>query len=345
MELHKPPFILREIKIEVTQKCPLRCVHCSSLGSPESLIEMSPEICFRIIDEAGDMEVKEMAFSGGEPLLWGSLLPAIERATAFGIKTSVYTSGNHADASTIIFGLKNAGCEKVIFSLYAASEAIHESITGIPGSFNKTLESIGIANLNDLNPELHFVPFGRNYRELESVAELARKLNIAKISVLRFVPQGRGKAVKEESLNRKQYIELRDTILTLRNKGYSIRTGSPFNILQLNDQPKCCAAIDRITIGPNYAISPCDAFKRIKAEDLVGEDEFSYLINHSLDECWNRSKYLTKIREYLTSDFEEPCKSCNKLNLCLSGCLAQKVIEFGDLEKHADPWCLRYGSS
>ena len=99
-------------------------------------------------------------------------------------------------------------------------------------------------------------------------------------------------------------------------------------------------AIDRLTIGPDYSISPCDAFKQIKPEDLVGEDSFSSLKSHSLNECWDQSNYLGKVREYLTTDFGEPCNSCGKLDVCYSGCLAQKIIEYGDMEKRADPWCL-----
>lgn len=42
----------------------------------------------------------------------------------------------------------------------------------------------------------------------------------------------------------------------------------------------------------------------------------------------------------LTSDFEDPCASCNLLEKCVSGCLAQKTIAHGSLAKKPDPDCL-----
>jgi radical SAM protein with 4Fe4S-binding SPASM domain len=340
LKQHEPPFKLREIKIEVTQKCPLQCVHCSSYGHPDAIKEMSVAQCIKIIEDAASMGVEHMAFSGGEPLCWPALPDAIAKSCSLGINTSLYTSGNHPDSSTILLDLKNIGCKKAIFSIYGSNEEAHEKITTIPGSFKKTLESVEAASSYGMNPEFHFVPLSLNYQELELVVHLATELEVTNVSVLRFVPQGRGKQIKDQSLSKEQYIELKGTINRLLLDGHSIRTGSPFNILLLNDQPACCAGIDRITIGPDCNIFPCDAFKQIKAEELVGSDEYSSLAYNSLHDCWNQSKYLKRIREYLTTDFAEPCLSCALLEKCFSGCLAQKIIEYGDMKKHSDPWCL-----
>ena len=141
-------------------------------------------------------------------------------------------------------------------------------------------------------------------------------------------------------LNRLQNLELKNIIESLRHRGYNIRTGSPFNFLLLNDQPQCCSAINRLIIGPDLRIYPCDAFKQIKAEEIVQTLKMSSLKTSSLKECWDESPYLNTIRSYLTTDFSEPCKSCENFEKCLSGCLAQKFITYGNLEKKPDPMCL-----
>ena len=137
-----------------------------------------------------------------------------------------------------------------------------------------------------------------------------------------------------------QNFELKRIIESLRKKGYIIRTGSPFNFLLLNNQPACCSGINRLIIGPDLSIFPCDAFKQIKAEEIVHTIEFSSLESYSLKECWDKSPYLGVIRNYLTTDFSEPCKSCINIKKCLSGCLAQKFITYGDLKKIPDPFCI-----
>ena len=134
---------------------------------------------------------------------------------------------------------------------------------------------------------------------MPGIFNLARSLGVKKISVLRFVPQGRGYLIRRYSLNKIQYLELKKMIEAARKNGYNVRTGSPFNFLLLNDKPECSAAIDRIIIGPDLRIYPCDAFKQIKAEDLVGTLEYSAIDRWTLWECWEKSPYLKAIREHL----------------------------------------------
>ncbi|MHC4398329.1 MAG: radical SAM protein, partial [Planctomycetota bacterium] len=62
-------YHLRELKIEVTQACLLSCIHCSSEASADGYKEMESEAAKSIVRQAAEMEVAEIAVSGGEPLL------------------------------------------------------------------------------------------------------------------------------------------------------------------------------------------------------------------------------------------------------------------------------------
>ncbi len=148
--------------------------------------------------------------------------------------------------------------------------------------------------------------------------------------------------VRDRALNRIQNLELRRQIQTLRAEhGHDfVRTGSPYNFLMLNDSPACFAAIDRVIIGPDLRLYPCDAFKMIGAVELVQTADWSCLAGASLTECWSKSPYLEAVRTYLTTDFEDPCDSCKLLEKCASGCLAQKAITYNSLDKKPDPDCL-----
>jgi len=340
MKLHKPPFNLEELKIEVTDKCNLTCIHCSSDALPTNNIEISLEKCLQIIDESSILGVKEISFSGGEPLLWFSIKEAIKQASFKKIRVILYTSGFINKAKEIFEILKDNGLDTIIFSLYGAESSIHDYITRNKGSLKKTIESIKISFQIGLRTEIHFVPLSKNYKDLRNVANLVKNIGIKKISVLRFVPHGRGTILQNFILNKFQYFELKRNIESLRAEGFEIRTGSPFNFLLLNNQPKCYSAINRLIITPDLRIHPCDAFKKIKAEEIVGTLEYSTLENHNLKDCWEKSPYLNSVRKYLTTDFVEPCKSCTYLDKCLSGCLAQKVILNKNFKKSPDPKCI-----
>lgn len=340
MKLHKPPFLLNELKIEVTYTCPLDCLHCSSDASYSNSLRILKEKCLEIISSAVEMGVEQIAFSGGEPLIWTGIEECVGAALNGKLDVSIYTSGNINDFSEKIKLINLYGKPRFIFSIFGASKTTHESITMIEGSFESTLAAIAHSMSMGHQCELHFVPFAHTYYELHNLVNLAKDMNLKKISILRFVPQGRGALMEKYLMNRGHNLRMRQMILEIRKTGFNIRTGSPFNYLLLNNQPKCCAGIDRLIIAPNLNIYPCDAFKQIEAEELVGTLDFSSLTNYSLSECWENSLYLKEIRQYLTTEFEEPCHSCSVLEDCLSGCLAQKVIANESLRKSPDPMCV-----
>lgn len=340
MKYHKPPWILKELKIEVTHRCPLVCIHCSSDATPDCNRVMDKNDCLRIIGEAIKMKVEDIVFSGGEPLLWNGLEEVIDATIRGGLNVSLYTSGNVDNIKKKLSSLKKSKVKKVVFSIFGSKAEVHDPITRVKGSFSKTIEAVSVANNEGFQTEFHFVPLVNNYIELLEIGNLSKKMHVPRISILRFVPHGRGQLIKNFILNQVQNNKLKQMILRLRHNGLDIRTGSPYNIFMLNDQPECCAAIDRLSIGPDLRIYPCDAFKQIKAEEIVGTINLSTLKGSSLKECWNESPFLEAVRRYLTTDFVEPCSSCKELEKCLSGCLAQKVIYSEDMRKQPDPMCM-----
>lgn len=333
-------FHLKEIKFEVTHDCPLHCVHCSSMSTPESGLNMDWATFERILDEAHGIGVNEVAFSGGEPLLWKNIEDAISRSLKYGIHTILYTTGNAPHAEKMMRNLYTAGLNRVVFSIFGTSPTGHEAVTNCKGSYKRTIRIARYCSGIGLSTEFHFVPLSWNYRILPQLADLAAKSGVGRISVLRLVPQGRGCNIIDCQLSHSQNIELRNMIKNLRDKGHDIRLGSPYNFLMLRKNPQCRSGIDRMTIGPDYRIFPCDAFKHISPEDIGESSDYSNLRNHSLKECWERSPYFKAVRDYLMTDIAAECSSCYRLKECKSGCMAQKFYAYGGLLKGPDPMCL-----
>ncbi len=330
---------LNELKIEVTQHCLLGCVHCSSDASPSSQLEITEHDCARIVQGAADLGARKVTFSGGEPLLWGPLPEMVQTAKRLGLDVSLYTTGNAPHYSRLLEQLKRGGASALVFSVFGARPETHESITRKAGSFEQTHRAMSLAVDAGFRVEAHFVPLQTNLGELAEIGKMALELGLQRVSVLRFVPQGRGHLIGRQVLTPIQNVALRASIVSLRGQGLDVRVGSPYNILLLNEDPTCMAAQDRLIVGPDLRIYPCDAFKNIRAEEVAGSAELSDLHTNSLRDCWALSPYLNKVREHLAADFEEPCCSCSLLRKCLSGCLAQKVIRHQSLKKVSDPLC------
>ena len=335
-------YKLRKLKIELTDRCQLCCVHCSSNAGQTGAKEIPEDACLRIINDAAAMEVTDVTFSGGEPLLYPFLLPVIQLSAEHGMRVSVYTTGIAPGFEDKIQKLQKLGVDCIIFSLYSSAMSGHEAITQTEGSFEKTCRAIKHTAESGLAVELHFVPLSRNYCELDAVVDLGAKLGVTQVSVLRFVPHGRGRDLCREVLNTRQNHQLRERIIRRRDARTCprIRTGSPYNFLMLTDQPKCHAAIDRMTIMPDLRIAPCDAFKQVLAEDIAGDNSFSSLTCSSLKECWEKSAYLKTVRDHLPPQLPDECLSCSAVKECRSGCLAQKFLANGSLGKSRDPDCL-----
>ncbi len=331
---------LREFKFELTHRCMLSCRHCSSSAGMDNLATVSREDCLRIIAEAAEAGARDVAFSGGEPLLVAFLEEAVEKASKLGFKVAVYSSGNVLEAKKKIRNLRKAGIDRLIFSLHGASAETYESITRVKGSFDAIVSAMNFARDEEISIEAHFVPLAINYRELTAVAELACELGATCTSVLRFVPHGRGKAETYNRLNRSQTAELRETILNLRESGYTIRTGSPYSFLGISNKSECGAGRDRFVVRPDLAIVPCDAFKNLNAEDVVGTDRYSTLSKWSLGETWRFSPYLKLLRGLRRDAPEARCTDCKMLKKCGTGCPAQKYLTLGKLSGVPDPDCI-----
>jgi len=331
-------YNLEEIKIELSYQCNLNCVHCSSEGSMEQLESIAYEDCIQLVNDACKLGVKKISLSGGEPFLWPRLSELLDHVKTKNFKIRIYTSGTTSNFRNIVNTVKNSNLS-FAFSLFSSTATLHDQITRVKGSFDKTIKSLRFVSTK-YNSEIHFVPMSHNYFELRSIASLAKAIGIGRVSVLRFVPQGRGAGHSEYILNLDQHNKLKNDITKLRESGFNIRTGSPFNFLFLNSQPNCTSGMNKLIVAPDLTIYPCDAFKQVPSSRIVEDDNHSTLLTNSLSSCWKNSLYLNRIREILKSDFKEPCKSCAKLKSCRSGCLAQKVLINNVLENSADPACL-----
>ena len=333
-------FHLKEMKLEVTHNCLLSCVHCSSMSKVESGLSMDWPTSERILDEAYEMGANEVAFSGGEPLLWEYIENGISKSVENGFHTILYTTGNAPDTEKILENLQTIGLNRVVFSVFGANQEDHEMVTKQHGSFERTINMARHCSDIGLKTEFHFVALSWNFMMLPHIVELALASGAEKTSILRLVPQGRGSKICNGQLSNTQNLELRRTIKHLRDKGHNLRLGSPYNFLMLKKNPQCRSGVDRMTIGPDYRIFPCDAFKHISPEDIGASNDFSNVGETSLKECWENSDFFRVIREYLMGDIDYECGSCSMLNRCNSGCVAQKIYAYGGLIKGPDPMCL-----
>lgn len=329
---------IKELFIEVTNQCPQKCIHCSSMSSMNSDVFIPIDKIKEIIMKTKPLGLDRVVISGGEPFLYPKLKELIIFIKDNGLKVTVYSCGVQGNIKNgfrpitedDFKNLKLCGLNHVIFSLHAASEEMQERISGIKGSFRCVLESITNAQKAGYQVELHTVPMKINIEYIHDLIELAKKINIDRLSILRYVPQGRGTDLLTPSLDQyKKMLEIVEKITKNKN-GICIRLGAPFNMLNENSS-KCSAGFGKLLISAHGEVLPCEAFKFLReSQPNIYDDD---ILN-----IWKNGELLNKIRNIRDND-SNICFRENDKERCSKGCLGQKLLCCGDLIEGVDPIC------
>jgi radical SAM protein with 4Fe4S-binding SPASM domain len=275
-----------------------------------------------LIEEFADLGGHRVTLTGGEPFVYKKLEEILLCCRKRGIQTRLFSSGIVFQGDERVSASKNLKhlsqyIDTVMYSVYSARSETHDQVTRIPGSYVLTIEAIQQTIALGINAEIHFVPTHLNYHDLPAVVELAARLSVHRVGILRFVPQGRGKAKSDAlSLTAEEHRWLRTAILDLRRcyPSLTIYAGSAYNALELGDPIACSAGITQLVIEADGRIVPCSAFSNVRIEDDLGN-----ILTHSLRDVWSHSLYLQKVRHALSQG-----------GSCL-GCLAQKTLFVGQI--------------
>lgn len=331
-------FKLKELCLEITNKCPMKCIHCSAKAEKHLENELTIFEIKKTIEEFHQQGGNILEISGGEPISHPNIFEIITYAAKHEIETRLYTSG-FLLTERKINKLISSGLDKIIFNLQGSKSEIHEEITCKEGSFDKVIKNIKILRPKNFWVGVHYVPMKTNYQDMKNVAELCLENDVSEFAILRFVPQGRG------FINRKILeLEKEDTNDLFKSIGeikkienLRTRIGRPFKILSSCynnfEFKKCNAGITKCLIKPNGDVAPCPAFKQ-NQRYVIGNIRKSMLKS-----VWNSSRW-DEFREFDYNKMSGNCASCRDLGSCKGGCPAQRILEYGNIYQGPDPSCV-----
>ena len=139
-------------QIAVTNACNASCRFCSfPRVAPEARVMADPARLCRGLEVLRDKGVSYLCFTGGEPLLYPALLPALGRARDLGIHTLLCTNGSLLTPA-YIRALQTAGLETLIISLDGPTAAAHDAHRGLPGLTGHIREMLPEMRRAGLNP-------------------------------------------------------------------------------------------------------------------------------------------------------------------------------------------------
>ena len=94
--------------------------------------------------------------------------------------------------------LKNLDVNKIVFDWQALDEEIDNDLMGRKALNTDLMDSLIRASRVGLDVDVHFIPMKPNYRQFPDILECLEMAGVKNISILNFVPQGRGLENKQE---------------------------------------------------------------------------------------------------------------------------------------------------
>ena len=139
-------------QIAVTNACNARCRFCNFPRVPTANRVMADrERLLRGLASLKQAGIDYLCFTGGEPLLYPALLPALRRAREMAINTILCTNGALLTPE-YIQSLQAVGLETLIISMDAPSDAQHDDHRGLPGLTAHIREMVPRLRRAGLNP-------------------------------------------------------------------------------------------------------------------------------------------------------------------------------------------------
>ena len=179
--IYKVPFLYRFLEIKpssctiiITNRCNLRCVMCKQWREPVNE-ELSTEEWKNIILNLKKNGIRNMHFTGGEPLLRNDFKDLVLFCSRNGFVSGVTTNG-FLLTDDILQGLIDAGLRSIALSIDAL-DSEYEKIRGLPNSFKQLKQAVAIISAMKrtvkIDAYLNFTLMKDNIKDLKKVKTFA----------------------------------------------------------------------------------------------------------------------------------------------------------------------------
>ena len=303
---------LFSIAFELTYRCVERCIHCYIDDAPKFCAddELTLDEYKNILRQARDMGCVSILFTGGEVLLRKDFCDIVEFATALGFIVNIYTTGVGL-TDEVFDRICAAKIDGISVSLYSGIAAEHDKITGVKGSFEKTLKATLMFKSAGVNTFIKCVAMKQNFDSLKSLFELGRRLKLYVTVSPRIISGHEGKCAADYALGD---LELYKKFYELNKQYVPADLSAPrFSREQMLERASCGAGINSLSIDPFGGVRPCNTFHEV----------FGSVRKDSLQNIWEQARGWN-LRNRRMRDVTANCSACKYLEYC-TVCVADLI--------------------
>lgn len=163
------------VHLDVTYRCNERCVHCYLDHDDHG--EMTTAEIKGVLDQLAEAGVFFLTFSGGEVFLRRDFFELVEHARCLLFNVKIKTNAVMIGAAEAQ-RLRDLNIDTVQISLYSHRPEVHDAITKLPHSFERTLKAIRFLHDQGLRVTIANVLMTANLSDHYGVQKLAAELDV-----------------------------------------------------------------------------------------------------------------------------------------------------------------------
>jgi radical SAM protein with 4Fe4S-binding SPASM domain len=307
---------LTNLHIEITSECNERCVHCY-IPHENKVNNIEPDLFYNILDQCIKMNLLHLTLSGGEPMMHKNFIDFLNKCNEYNFSVNVLSNLTLLN-KTIIEEMKRNALLSVQVSLYSMDADIHDAITQVKGSFEKTKNAILRLRENDIPLQISCPIMKQNIYCYNDVIEWgkAHNINVGSDYVIiarynhttqnlsnRLSINDVKEVINQRIFNEPQYLEV------MEKEAEQKKNMNP-------DDFVCSVCHSSICIAENGNVYPCAGWQ----DYVVGN------VNEtSLNDIWNNSTKVQYLRSLHRRDFPK-CIQCTEKEFCTM-CMVRNANE------------------
>ena len=246
--------IVENLAIMLTEKCNHSCYHCfrpvtnyTERLNVENLSLLAERLC--------DSTIKNVRFTGGEPLLFKGLIQIVKVFSVKGFNVSIGTNATLLDASLLNM-LKDAGLKEIWTTIHSQDPYLHNKLCCNKKALYKTESAISNCLRLGIKTCVNFPVSKYNRHDLLHTISYLQKIGVDRIKILRITPMGKAADTSFEHLNNDEWNEI---IHEIANQDYSNFNIKVQGCSPLSDNEGNCNIfpIKHLNVSPQGKISPC----------------------------------------------------------------------------------------
>jgi len=320
------------VHFDLTYRCNERCVHCYLDHDDHG--ELSTAECLAVLEELAQAGTLFLTFSGGEIFLRPDLYEILSEARRLHFDISLKTNALLVTPERAK-RLREFGVRRVQISVYSDIPEVHDAITKVPGSLQRTLAAIPLLLEQGLQVKLACPLMRENLLAYRGVMALAEKIGVPYVLDLTITPMLDGNegplahripvssllpVMQDSKLNACATRPTAEAPLAM--KEYPATLGSAVSSgieSEAYEDLPCSAGHNSCYISPYGDVFPC-----VQLPQAAGN-----LRRKRFNEIWHHAPQLERLRGVRESQLPV-CSRCEIRNYC-ERCPGLALMEGGDL--------------